>query len=284
MVVTSYAERVTAHLHSLLQPQSAHPRLQEAMSYATLNGGKRLRPHLIYTTASLYQVPLAAVDDIAAAYEMVQAYSLVHDDLPDMDNSPLRRGQPSCWKAFEPATAILVGDALLTYAFEVIAGSSHLPEKVRLRLVQSLAIAIGANGMVAGQMYDLLQVRPMVLNAIEQLQMLKTGAFFAACCEAGAILGQVPGDQGVLKKYGYNLGLIFQITDDLLDVEGNIELTGKPTAQDHNKQTYIKHLGMSGARDYLNGLCKETKALIAQLSVAAPALEEVIDWIVARKS
>lgn len=281
--LSAAAARVNAYLAITLATQAEHERLQAALNYSTLDGGKRLRPYLIYTIASLYGVETAHVDAIAAAYEMVQAYSLIHDDLPAMDNSPLRRGKPSCWAAFDSATAILTGDALLTYAFEVIATAPYLDKSIRLKLISSLAQAIGANGMIAGQMYDLLPTDHS-LKAIENMQLLKTGAFFGACCEAGAIIAGVGSDRPFLKKYGQLVGLIFQITDDLLDIEGTAEAIGKPIEQDAGKQTFVTHLTIGGARDYLQQLQRQAYNLIENLpKVMHLPLQEFLRWVIARQ-
>ena len=281
--LSAAAARVNAYLAITLATQAEHERLQAALNYSTLDGGKRLRPYLIYTIASLYGVETAHVDAIAAAYEMVQAYSLIHDDLPAMDNSPLRRGKPSCWAAFDSATAILTGDALLTYAFEVIATAPYLDKSIRLKLISSLAQAIGANGMIAGQMYDLLPTDHS-LKAIENMQLLKTGAFFGACCEAGALIAGVDSDRPFLKKYGQLVGLIFQITDDLLDIEGTAEAIGKPIEQDAGKQTFVTHLTIDGARDYLQQLQRQAYNLIENLpKVMHLPLQEFLRWVIARQ-
>src|SRR5579863_1958569 len=216
-------------------PPDLEARVYEAMRYASLAPGKRLRPFLVLASAHLFAVARRSALQVAAAIELVHSYSLVHDDLPAMDNSDLRRGRPTCHKAFDEATAVLAGDDLLTLAFEVLAQSdTHGDPTVRCELVQSLAQAAGAAGMVGGQMIDLIaEHQPLDIGAITRLQRLKTGALIAFACEAGAILGKAPMELRLaLRGYAHELGLAFQIADDLLDVEGDASATGKPVGQD----------------------------------------------------
>jgi len=235
-------------------PDGLEARVFEAMRYAVLAPGKRLRPFLVLAGAQLFSVAQRSALQAAAAVELVHAYSLIHDDLPAMDNSDLRRGRPTCHKAFDEATAILAGDALLTLAFEVLAESdTHGDPAVRCELVTALAQAAGAQGMVGGQMIDLIaEHRPdLDIGAITHLQRMKTGALIAFSCEAGAVLGKVPHEPRLaLRGYAHDLGLAFQIADDLLDVQGSAGETGKPVNQDAaaGKATFVSILGVDRAR------------------------------------
>ncbi len=235
-------------------PPGLEARVFEAMRYAALAPGKRLRPFLVMASAQLFAVAQRSALQAAAAVELVHAYSLVHDDLPAMDNSDLRRGRPTCHKAFDDATAVLAGDALLTLAFEVLADSdTHGDPAVRCELVSALAQAAGAGGMVGGQMIDLIaEHRPdLDMGAITRLQRMKTGALIAYSCESGAILGKSSIEPRLaLRGYAHDLGLAFQIADDLLDVQGSSGETGKPVNQDAaaGKATFVSILGVGRAR------------------------------------
>ena len=249
-------------------PNGPEGRVAEAMRYAALGGGKRLRPFLLIAGARLFGVegeqPLRA----AAAVEMIHAYSLVHDDLPAMDDDDLRRGRPTCHIRFDEATAILAGDALLTYAFEVLTGGeTHGDAAVRCELMRGLAAASGVAGMVGGQMVDLLAAdNHLDLDGITHLQNLKTGALIAFSCEGGAILGQAPSDQRAgLAAYGRDLGLAFQIADDLLDIEGSAAELGKAVGKDADagKATFVSLLGVAGARDYAGELIERAISRLA---------------------
>ena len=248
------AQTVEAALDRLLPvPEGAEVRLIEAMRYATLGGGKRLRAFLVIETAKLFAVAPTSAARVAAAVEMLHAYSLVHDDLPAMDNDDLRRGRPSTHKAFDEATAILVGDALQTRAFEVLAEpDTHSDPYARCELVTALAAAVGAGGMCGGQMLDMLaEGRVLDGPAVTRLQALKTGRLIQFSAEAGAIMGRAaPRQRHLLAAYGRDLGAAFQIADDLLDTEGSTEETGKTAGKDAaaGKATMVAVLGAERAR------------------------------------
>ena len=234
-------------------PTGPEARLAESMRYAVLGGGKRLRAFLTVESAGLFGVARGCALRVGAAIEFLHAYSLIHDDLPAMDDSDLRRGRPSLHKAFDEATAILAGDALLTLAFEVLSEvDTHPDPVVRVELVRRLAQAGGARGMVGGQVLDLLaEKEPLDIPAITRLQRLKTGEIFAFSCESGAILGKAaPQVRHSLIAYAHSLGLAFQIADDLLDIGGDSSATGKPTGQDEvaGKATFVSVLGLERAR------------------------------------
>ncbi|MFP6730352.1 MAG: farnesyl diphosphate synthase [Alphaproteobacteria bacterium] len=254
------AGAVTDCLDRLLPPPGgSEGRVAEAMRYAALSDGKRLRPFLLVTSASLFGVVGEPALRAAAAVEMIHAYSLVHDDLPAMDDDDLRRGRPTCHIQFDEATAILAGDALLTYAFEVLCGeATHGDAAVRCALAGGLAVASGASGMVGGQMVDLLAAEHNLdLDGITHLQNLKTGALIAFSCEGGAIIGEaLPEQRAGLAAYGRDLGLAFQIADDLLDVESTSAELGKAVGKDADagKATFVSLLGVEGARNYAGEL------------------------------
>lgn len=225
--------------------------LFEAMRYAVLNGGKRLRPFMVMEGARIFGVDALRARRVAAAVEFLHSYSLVHDDLPAMDNADLRRGKPSLHKAYDEATAVLAGDALLTLAFETLSDpETHEDPRVRVELIANLAGASGAHGMVGGQMLDMIgEEKEFDVGTISRLQRLKTGKLIAFCCEAGAILGKAnPAHRQALRNYAHDLGLAFQVTDDLLDVEGSSEETGKDSGQDAKKATFVSALGKEQAR------------------------------------
>jgi len=263
-------------------------RVIEAMRAGSLNGGKRLRPLLVLETASLFDVPSHRALNAAVALEMVHCYSLVHDDLPAMDDSDLRRGKPTVHKLFDDATAILAGDGLLTGAFAVLAGEATHPDPaVRCALVASLAQAAGAAGMVGGQMIDLSPQRGQLdLEGITELQNLKTGRLIRYACEAGAILGGAgPAERQALVDYAGALGLAFQIADDLLDVEGTTAGLGKPVQADEalGKATFVGQLGIEGARQRARTLVAEAQQSLRQVLGDTRTLCDIAAFVVERQ-
>ena len=267
----------------------AEARVVEAMRYATLDGGKRLRPFLLIESARLFDVPDKQALRAAAALEMVHCYSLIHDDLPAMDDSDLRRGRPTAHKAFDDATAILAGDGLLTQAFEALADPETHPDgAVRSALVTALARAAGTAGMVGGQMIDISPERTgLDLEGITHLQSMKTGALIAFACEAGAILGEAPAaGREALAGYAGGLGLAFQIVDDLLDAEGSAEELGKPTGQDAalGKATFVGQLGRDGARAQASQLVSNACARLDFFGKKADLLRELARFVLERRS
>jgi farnesyl diphosphate synthase len=271
-------------------PSGLEARVFEAMRYAALGPGKRLRPFLVLASSQLFAVGRRSALQVAMAIELVHAYSLVHDDLPAMDNSDLRRGRPTCHKAFDDATAILAGDGLLTLAFEVLADpDTHGDPAVRCELVASLAMAAGSHGMVGGQMIDLIAERrpDLDIGAITRLQRLKTGALIAFACEAGAILGKAPMEMRLaLRGYAQNLGLAFQIADDLLDVEGSADETGKPVGQDAaaGKATFVSILGVERARAQAQLLVTQAIEHLDLFEQRADLLRQAARFVVDRRT
>jgi len=268
----------------------APDRIIAAMRYAALAGGKRLRPFLAIETAGLFDVAAETAANAAAAIECVHCYSLVHDDLPAMDNDDLRRGRPTVHKAFDEWTAILAGDALLTLAFEVLAGlAAPGGPGTNAALIASLARAAGPAGMVGGQCLDLeadklgLPVEPDAAH-VERLQALKTGAIIRSACEFGAILGQAgESERRALQTYGQRLGVAFQIADDLLDVEGDAAALGKATRKDAAKATLHGAADIDTARRRLAEVAAQAVAALAPFGKRADALREAVAFTVERK-
>lgn len=295
------AADLEALLDRLLKPppadgEIARPeRLLAAMRYASLGGGKRLRPFLVVETAALFDVPRERALMVGAALECVHCYSLAHDDLPAMDDDALRRGQPTVHKAFDEATAILAGDGLLTYAFDILSRpETHPSPSVRIALVAALARAAGLGGMAGGQMLDLAAEGrfadgPLPLDEAEvtTLQAMKTGALLRFACLAGAILGEAAGaKREALDRYGGALGRAFQIADDLLDVEGDAALVGKSTGKDAaaGKATLVGVLGPANAKARLKSLVAEAEAALAPFGVAAAVLKAAARFVAERRA
>ncbi len=284
------ARAVTETLNRLLSTEdSAEARLTEAMRYATLNGGKRVRPFLVMSSARLFNVAESSSLRVAAAVEMVHCYSLVHDDLPAMDDDELRRGQPTCHVRFNEATAILAGDALLTKAFQVLADpDTHPNPAVRSDLVAELAHAAGDEGMVAGQMLDLMaEDTALGMSEVTRLQRLKTGMLIGFACESGAILGKAPEPaRHALRAYVHDLGLAFQIVDDLLDVEGDEKEVGKKTGKDQaaGKATFVSLLGIDRARAQADMLAEQAAQHLELFAEKANHLRELAQFVVKRRA
>ena len=264
-------------------------RLFEAMRYSTLGSGKRVRPFLVMKSAALFNVSPHSAMRTACAVEMLHTYSLIHDDLPAMDDDDLRRGQPACHKQFDEATAILAGDALLTFAFDVLAqGDTHSDPQVRLKLVAALSRAAGPYGMAGGQMMDLeAEHQHLSEEEVTRLHIMKTGRIFSFCCEAGALLGKVAqSNRLALQAYAHDLGLAFQIHDDVLDVEGSAEVLGKSAGKDEvqGKATWVKTLGLADAKNRAHMLAEQS---IQHLSVfdghKAEPLAALARYVVSRE-
>lgn len=256
-------EKMDALLPIEIEGRVGENRLARAMRYSALSGGKRIRPFILLQTANLFGVSESCSLMAAAAIEFVHCFSLVHDDLPALDDDDERRGQPSLHKKFDEATAILAGDALLAFAFEVLSHeTTHIDTSVRLELVSCFSKSIGSNGMVGGQMIDILsEERDLNIEQITRLQRLKTGQLFQASCEAGAILGKATKTaRNALRGYANNLGLVFQITDDLLDatVERNEDGTPRKNKSEE-KGTYVAVLGIEKARQQATILTAQAK-------------------------
>jgi farnesyl diphosphate synthase len=276
--------------------ETARPtRLMEAIRYSSLGGGKRFRPFLVVESAGLFEVPRPQALVVGAALECVHCYSLVHDDLPAMDDDDLRRGQPTAHKKFDEATAILAGDGLLTFAFDLLSRTQTHPEPaVRVELVGALARAAGIGGMVGGQMLDLAAEgrfsgdRPQRLgeDGVLTLQAMKTGALLRFACLAGGMLGSAtPQQRKALERFGAAVGQAFQIADDLLDVEGDTALVGKQTGKDAGagKATMVDILGIDGAKARLRDLVAEAEQSLASFGSGAAVLIEGAHFVADRR-
>ncbi len=284
------ARVVEAALETLLPaPEGPEARLAEAMRYATLGGGKRLRAFLVMESAALFSVSETCAARVAASIEMLHAYSLVHDDLPAMDDDDLRRGKPSTHKAFDEATAILAGDALQARAFEVLAEpDTHSDPQARCELVAALGAAAGARGMAGGQMIDMVaEGQELDGPAVSRLQALKTGRLIQFSAEAGAILGRAPLPQRhLLAAFGRDLGAAFQIADDLLDAEGSTEETGKTAGKDAaaGKATMVAVLGIERARAHAELLSQQAANHLHVFGERGALLRSLAEFVVTRRS
>lgn len=273
-----------------LFPEGAERRVVDAMNYSLMNGGKRLRPFLLCQCAALFDIDYKTSLPAAASLEMLHTYSLIHDDLPAMDNDDLRRGNPTCHKKFDEATAILAGDGLLTYAFRVLSAALEIRPEVRLTLVQLLSDAAGAfGGMVAGQTLDLYAESTGTdksdENIIARLEEMKTGRLLRYACEAGAVLGQASLEQRqTLINYSRKIGQTFQISDDILDLEGDQNLMGKTLHKDEaqNKFTVVSRFGVAEAKKLAQKLTQEAIAAVGVFGRKAEILQELARFIIER--
>ena len=273
----------------LTLPDSGTARLRDGMRYSVLGGGKRLRPILVYTTGEALGAPLEQLDVPAAAVELVHVYSLVHDDLPAMDDDDLRRGRPTCHRAFDEATAILVGDALQALAFDVLAHdeSGPLNAAARLQMIRILAYASGTSGMAGGQAIDLASVgHALTTEGVENMHRRKTGALIQCSVLLGATAaGFTEGPKfESLRKFGADIGLAFQIQDDILDIEGETAVIGKSAGADiaRNKPTYPSTMGLEASRIKAQALCDGVIAALAPIGAASSALAELARYVVNR--
>ena len=261
--------------------------LHEAMRYSALDGGKRLRPLLVLAAAELGDADAAALEQAMAAIEMVHVYSLVHDDMPPMDNDSLRRGKPTCHVQYDEATALLVGDALQTQAFDVLSRPTGLPAARQLKMVSVLAQASGSLGMAGGQAIDLANVgKAMNQTELEQMHGLKTGALIRAAVALGALSCPELDDAALqhLDQYAAKLGLAFQVIDDVLDCEADTATLGKTAGKDadNDKPTYVKLMGLAAARAYAETLVADAVALLEPFGEEALRLRQLAEYVTAR--
>src|SRR5580693_3608175 len=290
MAMTRVAQVVEQELAVLLPPEEgAEARLATAMRYATLGGGKRMRAFLVMEGAELFGVSETCAARVAASIEMLHAYSLVHDDLPAMDDDDLRRGKPSTHRAFDEATAILAGDALQCRAFEILGEhDTHSDPQARCELVMALGAAAGARGMAGGQMIDMLaEGQTLDGPAVTRLQALKTGRLIQYSAEAGAILGRAATPQRhLLAAYGRDLGAAFQIADDLLDAEGSTEETGKTAGKDAvaGKATMVAVLGTERARSQAEVLARQAAGHLDGFGERGRLLQALAAYVVSRRN
>jgi len=288
--MAAYRERIERVLDACLAlPDPGTARLREAMRYSALGGGKRLRPLLVYVTGESLGAPLEQLDAPAAAVELIHVYSLVHDDLPAMDDDDLRRGRPTCHRAYDEATAILVGDALQALAFSVLATdvASGVAPAARVTMIRILAHAAGTSGMAGGQAIDLVSVgQTLDIGALENMHARKTGALIQGSVLLGAAAaGVIAGEEfAALEHFGAEIGLAFQIQDDILDVAGDAQLLGKRTGADaaRSKPTYPSTAGLDGARGRAFQLRDLAVARLACLGKRGEALTELARYVVSR--
>jgi farnesyl diphosphate synthase len=288
----AYASRADAVLERVLPDEDEAPeQLHRAMRYSVLGGGKRIRPMLVYASCEATGGALDAADACAAAVEIVHAYSLIHDDLPAMDDDALRRGQPTCHVAFGEATAILAGDALQALAFELVAGDAAVRagDAARVAMLARLATACGSRGMAGGQALDLEAVgRALSPTALERMHVLKTGALIRASVALGALASAhaTPAACDALERYGHCVGLAFQIRDDVLDVEGDTEVIGKQRGADiaRDKPTYPAILGLEESRRLAGALRDEALDALRRAGIASESLADLAHYAVERRA
>jgi farnesyl diphosphate synthase len=271
----------------LTVPDDPRARLFQAMRHAAMGGGKRMRPLLVVATCSLFNVDEAAALRVATAIECIHVYSLVHDDLPAMDNDDLRHGKPTVHKAFDEATAILAGDSLHALAFDLLAeDATHADPFVRAELVLELARASGPDGMAGGQMMDLAaNGQSFDLQTITRLQQMKTGALIGFCLEAGAIMGKIPPEgRSALRGYARDIGLAFQIADDILDAEGDAAIAGKALRKDDaaGKATFLSLLGLERAKMQAQALVDQAIAYLSHYGPEADLLRAIARYTIER--
>lgn len=286
--LNTYQLRVGKALDALLPSPTTLPmKLHEAMRYVTLGGGKRIRPILVYASGRASGVGDELLDAPACAVELIHTYSLVHDDLPAMDNDDLRRGQPTCHKAYDEATAILVGDALQTLAFHTLSRTAHIQSDIRLQLVEILACASGSRGMAGGQALDLAAVgQNLTLPELENLHIHKTGALISSCLRMGSLLNpELEKERSrALIHFGKCVGLAFQIQDDILDVESDSETLGKTSGKDQaqDKPTYVSLMGLSEAKEKADELLRESLESLHLFGSEADPLRWIAQYIIGR--
>lgn len=286
--LAQYQQRIHDKLSNIfISSQNTPPKLLEAMQYATLNNGKRLRPALLYAVGEALNTPLNQLDSAACAIELIHSYSLVHDDLPAMDDDDLRRGQPTCHIQYDEATAILVGDAQQTLAYQVILQDPLLQDTDKITLLQLLTEASGMTGMIAGQMLDIhAKDQPNTLTALETMHQLKTGALI----QCALLMGAVQSPQFAEKRPGLvilaeKIGLAFQVHDDILDIEQPTEILGKPQGSDQaaNNSTYPKQLGLDAAKQYRDQLITDALNTLNALNINSLFLKDLIQYIATRQ-
>ncbi|MCZ2721632.1 (2E,6E)-farnesyl diphosphate synthase [Marinomonas sp. 15G1-11] len=284
---TLSSERVDSYLKTSLSTYQAANSLHTAMLYSLFNGGKRVRPMLVYASAQLFGPITPLTDASAAAVEAIHAYSLVHDDLPAMDDDDLRRGQPTCHIKFDEATAILAGDALQTFAFEMLSDASLESAATQIQLVQTLAKASGRHGMVTGQMIDLTSVNQTIdRQTLELMHQHKTGALIKAAIKMGAISAQCqdPKALDALDGYAHAIGLAFQVQDDILDITSDTQTLGKNqfSDEDANKPTYPKLLGLEASKQLVIDLHQQASEQIRPFAEKGKSLVELANYIIHR--
>lgn len=287
----AYQKRIQSKLQDLLsENQVFHAnvpaKLIKAIKYATLNNGKRLRPALLYAIGEALEIPLTRLDSSACAIELIHSYSLVHDDLPAMDDDDLRRGQPTCHIQFDEATAILTGDAQQTLAFQVLSHDKSLTDQHKIKLIQLLSQASGVSGMIGGQMIDIQsEDQTLELSQLKTLHSMKTGALIRTALMMGAVQSEhFSSLESTLSNLGDKIGLAFQVQDDILDIEADTDTLGKPQGSDQqaNKSTFPKLLGLTQSKTYRDDLIDQAKTDLLELQIHSPFLEKLIEYIAHR--
>ena len=278
--IVPYKERVNSVLESLLPEDNSI--LTKAISYSVLNGGKRLRPLLVYLSSELGKSTSEAQDLVSCAVELIHCYSLIHDDLPSMDDDSLRRGLPTCHKKFGEAIAILAGDALQPMAYSLLINSNEIEDKLKIKLVALLSKACGQNGMVEGQILDISDNKSISLEELDYMHSKKTGSLIKTCLEMGGLISYLQvNDINLLKEYGEKIGLAFQIRDDIIDLESPSEVSGKTQGADvlNQRVTYPKVIGMEASKKRAIELCKEAQEILTNLSGDPVKLIKLSDFI-----
>jgi len=285
-LIQAYQERVNQALKIALPPIN-NSRLVDAMHYSVLNGGKRLRPILVYLSSELGKTETSIADTAACAVEFIHCYSLIHDDLPAMDDDKLRRGKPTCHIKFDEATAILAGDALQPMAYELICSLDNLPDTTKISMVNSLTKACSHNGMVEGQMKDMQLNKAVSVDALDLMHEQKTGRLIEASIELGGLIGGLNSDELlILKAYGQKIGLAFQIRDDIIDVESPSSESGKPQGSDAMKEkiTYPSLVGIKESKIRSQELAEEALEILTSLNLKTDKINSLTSYVVTRKN
>mgnify|MGYP006153572453 FL=1 len=285
-LIQAYQERVNQALKIALPPIN-NSRLVDAMHYSVLNGGKRLRPILVYLSSELGKTETSIADTAACAVEFIHCYSLIHDDLPAMDDDKLRRGKPTCHIKFDEATAILAGDALQPMAYELICSLENLPDTTKISMVNSLTKACSHNGMVEGQMKDMQLNKAVSVDALDLMHEQKTGRLIEASIELGGLIGGLNSDELlILKAYGQKIGLAFQIRDDIIDVESPSSESGKPQGSDAIKEkiTYPSLVGMKESKIRSQELAEEALEILTSLNLKTDKINSLTSYVVTRNN
>ncbi len=278
--IVPYEERINSALESFLPDDDSI--LTKAIRYSVLNGGKRLRPLLVYLSSELGDSTKEAQDLVSCAVELIHCYSLIHDDLPSMDDDSLRRGLPTCHKKFGEAVAILAGDSLQPMAYSLLTHSKEIEDKLKVKLVDLLSRACGQNGMVKGQILDISDNKYLTLEELDYMHNKKTGSLIKTCLEMGGSISYLQENEiDLLKEYGKRIGLAFQIRDDIIDLESPSEVSGKTQGADELKQrvTYPKVIGMEASKKRAIELCKEAQEIVTNLSGDPVKLMKLSDFI-----
>tara|TARA_B110000093_G_scaffold92108_1_gene99552 strand:- start:66 stop:941 length:876 start_codon:yes stop_codon:yes gene_type:complete len=285
-LIQAYQERVNQALKIALPPIN-NSRLVDAMHYSVLNGGKRLRPILVYLSSELGKTETSIADTAACAVEFIHCYSLIHDDLPAMDDDKLRRGKPTCHIKFDEATAILAGDALQPMAYELICSLENLPDTTKISMVNSLTKACSHNGMVEGQMKDMQLNKAVSVDALDLMHEQKTGRLIEASIELGGLIGGLNSDELlILKAYGQKIGLAFQIRDDIIDVESPSSESGKPQGSDAMKEkiTYPSLVGIKESKIRSQELAEEALEILTSLNLKTDKINSLTSYVVTRNN